>query len=158
MTELHVAQLNVARARGPMTGPVMAGFVALLEEINALAERSPGFVWRLQDEHGDATQIHAFGDPLVIVNLTVWESIDDLFRFAYRSDHVDVFRRRREWFVPYGGPNLVLWLIPSGSIPSIEEARDRLVHLAERGPTVHAFTLKARFDGPARDPLAAVPE
>jgi hypothetical protein len=112
MTDFAIAQLNVGRARGLMDDPVMAGFVGRLAEINALAEASPGFIWRLKDEAGDATSIRAFDDPRVIVNLTMWSTIEDLFDFAYRTSHVELFRGRRAWFEPYGSPHLVLWWQP----------------------------------------------
>lgn len=143
----QLAQLNVARARAPLEEPVMDGFVSRLAEINALGEASPGFVWRLKDDlSGDATAIRAFDDPLVIVNLTVWTGIDELAAFAYRTRHAEIFRARRDWFGPFGGPSLVLWWVPAGHRPTIEEARARLDHLAVHGPTPHAFTIKARFD------------
>jgi hypothetical protein len=145
----HLAQLNVGRTVAPIDDPRMAGFVDRLAEINALAERSPGYVWRLKDESGDATSIHVFDDPLVIVNLTVWESPDQLADFAYRTAHVEVLRQRSSWFEPYGAPYLVLWWIPAETIPDVEEAKRRLNLLAERGPTPEAFTLKARFPSPS---------
>jgi Domain of unknown function (DUF3291) len=144
----HLAQLNVGRTVGPIDDPLLADFVANLDPINALGDASPGFVWRLQDEFGAATTIRAFDDPLMIVNLTVWESIETLREFAYRSGHVEFLRRRREWFVPLGGPSLVLWWVPAGHRPTIEEARERLERLTADGPTRDAFTLKVPF--PAR--------
>lgn len=148
-TDRQLAQLNIGRAAGPMDGPVMADFVANLDRINALGDASPGFVWRLQDETGAATSIRAFEDPRMIVNLTVWESIETLRQFAYQSVHVEVLRRRREWFLPLDGPSLVLWWVPSGHRPTVGEARERLERLAADGPTPHAFTLKTSF--PAAD-------
>lgn len=146
MTGLAIAQLNVGRAFGLMDEPVMAGFVNRLAEINALAESSPGFIWRLKDEGGgNATSIHAFDDPQVIVNLTMWASIEELFEFTYRTVHVELFRGRREWFEPYGKPHLVLWWQPADEPPTIEEAKRRLGLLTELGPTPDAFTLKIRF-------------
>ena len=145
MTELAIAQLNVGRALGPMDGPVMAGFVDRLAEINALADASPGFIWRLKDEAGNATSIRAFDDPRVIVNLSMWASIEDLFDFAYRTTHVELFRGRKAWFEPHGSPHLVLWWHPASDPPTIEEAKRRLELLTERGPTAEAFTLKVRF-------------
>jgi hypothetical protein len=145
-----LAQLNVARARARLEEPVMDGFVSRLAEINMLGEASPGFVWRLTDELGsNATAIRAFDDPLVIVNLTVWTGIDELAAFAYRTRHAELFRARRDWFGPFGGPSLVLWWVPAGHRPTIEEARARLDHLAAHGPTAHAFTIKARFEPPS---------
>ena len=145
MTDLAIAQFNVGRARGPMDGPIMAGFVDRLAEINALAEASPGFLWRLKDEAGNATSIRAFEDPRVIVNLSMWTSIEELFAFAYRTTHVELFRGRRAWFEPYGSPHLVLWWLPATERPTIEEAIRRLDLLAERGPTAEAFTLRTSF-------------
>jgi uncharacterized protein DUF3291 len=141
----HLAQLNVGRTVAPIEDPLLADFVANLDPINALGDASPGFVWRLQDEFGAATSIRAFDDPLMIVNLTVWESIEALREFAYRSGHVEFLRRRREWFVPLGGPSLVVWWIPAGHRPTIEEARERLERLTADGPTPDAFTLRVPF-------------
>jgi hypothetical protein len=143
---VELAQLNIGRALAPLDDPLMDGFVNRLAEINGLAELTPGFVWRLTDILGeDATGIRAYPDPLIIVNLTVWAGIDQLSDFAYRSTHVELFRARREWFVPLQGPTLVLWWVPTGVRPTIEEARARLEHLAAHGPTAHAFTFKQRF-------------
>lgn len=141
----HLAQLNIGRTVAPIDHPLLADFVANLDPVNALGDASPGFVWRLQDEFGAATSIRAFDDPLMIVNLTVWESIESLREFAYRSGHVAFLRRRREWFVPLDGPSLVLWWVPAGHRPTIEEARERLERLTADGPTPAAFTLKVPF-------------
>ncbi len=146
MRSVELAQLNIARAVAPLDDPLMDGFVTRLAEINGIAERSPGYVWRLTDVLGsDATGVRAYDDPLVIVNLTVWTGIDPLFDFAYRSTHVEVLRARRDWFVPLDGPTLVLWWVRAGVRPTIEEAVARLDHLAANGPTARAFTMKARF-------------
>ena len=145
MNGLAIAQLNVGRALGPMDGPVMAGFANRLDEINALAESSPGFLWRLKDEAGNATSIHVFEDPRVIINLTMWASIEELFQFTYRTEHVELFRGRKAWFEPHGSPHLVLWWHPANEPPTIDEAKRRLKLLTERGPTPEAFTLKVRF-------------
>ena len=144
-TPHHLAQLNVARLLAPIDAPQLADFVARLEPVNALAEATPGFVWRLQTEDGDATAIRAFDDEMILVNMSVWESIDALAEFVYRSDHVDVMRRRREWFEHDAQPYLVLWWIPAGTTPTVEEARARLEHLRELGPTPHAFTFRQPF-------------
>jgi hypothetical protein len=169
MSGFELAQLNIARARAPLDEPAMDGFVSRLAEINALGEASPGFVWRLTDASGgDATGIRAYDDPLIIVNLTVWAGIDELFAFAYRTRHVELFRARHDWFVPLGSPSLVLWWVPAGHRPTIAEARERLDHLAEHGSTAHAFSLKSRFDPdgaaaapprpePATEPAAGAP-
>ena len=136
----HLAQINIGRLRGPLGSAVVAGFEAGLDAMNALAEASPGFVWRLQDEGGDATQIALYDDPLVIVNVSVWESVDALRAYAYDTAHRDFLRRRREWFERMDEPHLALWWVPAGHLPTGAEARDRLAHLAAHGPSARAFT------------------
>jgi hypothetical protein len=144
----HLAQLNIGRTHYPIEHPRMGGFVGRLAEINALAERTPGYVWRLQGESGDATGFKPTDDPLVILNLTVWETADQLYDYTYHSDHTQVFRTRHNWFEPWPGPHLVLWWIPAGSTPTIDEALARLARLAADGPSPDAFTLKVRFPPP----------
>jgi hypothetical protein len=144
----EIAQLNLARAIAPLDSPQLAGFVERLDEINMLAERSPGFCWRLQGESGNATDVRVGDDPLVIVNLTVWESVEALHDFTYRSDHKTVFSRRFEWFFRLGGPSSVLWWQPGGVRPTLDEAMRRLDLLAREGPTPEAFTFKHRFPAP----------
>jgi hypothetical protein len=129
-----------------MDDPIIDDFRVNLDPINALAEVSPGYVWRLQDESGNATGIKPFGDDLEIVNLTVWESIDALAEFTYRSGHVEVLRRRREFFEPASTPILCLWWIPEGTIPTVDDAIARLEHLRAHGPTPTAFTFRHRFE------------
>ena len=145
----HIAQLNVGRALTPLDSPGMAEFMALLDPINALADRSPGFVWRLEDDEGTgATGIKVTDDDQFIVNMSVWESIEALRAFVYDSAHLPVMRRRREWFERFGRPFIVLWWVPAGHVPTVEEAMDRLALLEARGPTPEAFTFKVRFDPP----------
>jgi hypothetical protein len=141
----HVAELNIGRTVASLDDPALADFVDNLALINGLGDASPGFAWRLQDEFGAATTIRAFEDPLMIVNLTVWETVEALRAFAYRTAHVDYLRRRREWFEPLDGPSLVLWWVPAGHRPTMDEARERLDRLAAGGPTPAAFTLKTTF-------------
>ena len=146
MTDHHLAQLNVGRLREPLDSPASAGFVVGLKPVNALADATPGFVWRLTDEGGeDATSIHPNGDDM-IVNLSVWESLEALWDFAYRSDHLDFVRRRREWFVRPSEPIAVLWWVPAGHVPSVEEAMSRLALLREKGPGPEAFTFRDSYD------------
>lgn len=145
----HIAQLNVARAVAPFDDPVMSDFMARLDEINGLGDSSPGFVWRLKGDGGTSIELRSDDDPLFVVNLTVWESIDDLFAFTYRSEHKTVFARRFDWFERRSGPSVCLWWQPAGTIPSLEEALRRLGHLEEHGPTAEAFTFKQRFPPPA---------
>jgi hypothetical protein len=146
----HLAQLNVALLRAPIGSPQLATFVELLEPSNALADGSPGFVWRLQSDDGDATAIRAYDDERIIVNLTVWESLEALRGYVFGSRHVDVLRRRREWFRAMAESHLALWWIPAGEIPSVEDARDRLERLRRDGPTPHAFTIREPFPAPDR--------
>ncbi|MEY2450688.1 MAG: hypothetical protein QOD92_262 [Acidimicrobiaceae bacterium] len=143
---MHLAQLNVGRLRAPMDDPIIDDFRTNLDPINALAEVSPGYVWRLQDEDGNATGIKPFGDELEIINLTVWESIDALADFTYRSAHKEILRRRREFFEAPNQPIVCLWWIPEGTIPTIEDAISRLEHLRAHGPTPTAFTFRERFE------------
>ena len=147
MAGYHLAQLNIARLRAPLDSPELADFVALLPEINGLAERSPGYVWRLQDESGDATALRPF-EPDVIVNLTVWESVESLREFTYRTAHLEPMRRRREWFFVPDGPHLVLWWIEPGTVPTMAEASDRLALLTRSGPSPEAFTLRVPHPAP----------
>ena len=143
---MHVALFNIATLRAPMDDPLIDDFRNNLDPINALAEASPGFVWRLQDESGNATNITPYPDPMVITNMAVWESIDGVADFTYRSGHLDFLRRRREFFEHDAAPFLVLWWIPEGHVPSMDEAMARLEHLREHGPSPHAFTFRHRFD------------
>jgi hypothetical protein len=142
VSEMHLAQLNVATLVAPIDSPELAVFVAGLDRINAIAESSPGFVWRLVGEGNDATSLRPFPDPDVIVNLSVWTSRDALRSFMYRTDHASFLRRRREWFRPMDTPAVVLWHVPAGHLPSLDEARERLDALTLNGPSPHAFGLR----------------
>jgi hypothetical protein len=144
----HLAQLNIGRTQFPLDDPRMAGFVDRLAEVNTLAEASQGYVWRLQGDSGDATGFKVSDDPLVIVNLTVWESADQLYAFTYHTAHIEVFRGRHAWFERWPGPHLVLWWVRAGSIPDLPEALARLDRLAANGPSPDAFTLNVRFPPP----------
>lgn len=150
---LHLAQANVARARGEMTDTMMEEFVALLPEINALADGSPGFVWRLQTEEGDATAVRAYDDTRMLFNLSVWEDLESLREYVYGGGHAAVMRRRREWFERFEGAYVALWWIEAGRLPTVEEAVARLAHLDEHGPTPHVFTFARAFgpDGTAAE-------
>lgn len=151
----HLAQLNVARALAPLEDPLLADFMAALDRVNALAEASPGFVWRLQAEDGNATSIRAYDDPRMIVNMSVWESIEALFDFTYCSGHAKIMGRRRKWFEKLEAPHLVLWWVPAGHRPGLDEAMARLEQLEREGPTLAAFTFKTRFPSPDAVPVAA---
>jgi len=148
MSAYELAQLNIGIIRGPMDSPIMAEFVANLARINALADASPGFVWRLQTEAGDATTIRPFDDPNQLVNMSVWSDADALRRFVYRSAHAEILRRRREWFEPLTEAIMVLWWVPRGHRPTVVEAMARLTLLRANGPTPEAFTFRQTFPPP----------
>lgn len=141
----HLAQLNIGRLLHPLDAAETKGFVDELEPVNALADAAPGFVWRLQTDEGDATAIQLFDDDLMIVNLSVWESVEALRAFLQSGRHLEVMRRRRSWFVRLGEAHLVLWWIPAGRAPTPAEALARLEVLRRNGPTVEAFTLRRVF-------------
>jgi hypothetical protein len=141
----HLAQINIGRTRASLDDPSMADFVENLTRINSLGHNTPGFVWQLLTEDGDSTGFRIADDDRLIVNMTVWESIEALFDFTYQSQHVEFFRRHREWFEKMNTPSLVLWWIPAGHQPTLEEAVDRLRYLEQHGPTPLAFTFRHRF-------------
>lgn len=156
MSDYQLAQVNIAHMLAPLTDPIMADFINNLDRINALADEATGFVWRLQTEDGDATSLRVFDNEMLIVNMSVWESIDELFQYTYGSDHVDVFRRRRDWFDKLDQHHLALWWIPEGHIPTTEEAKEKLTHMDKYGATPAAFTFKKRFT--VKQMLAYQPE
>jgi hypothetical protein len=141
----HLAQFNVATLHHPLDDPRMAGFVELLDPVNALADAAPGFVWRLVEEgEADATGMRPAGDD-VIINYSVWESAEALWDFAYRSAHLETMRRRREWFQRHLEAHLVLWWVPAGRIPTVAEALERLALLRAQGPSPRAFTFSSAY-------------
>ncbi|HYS12517.1 MAG TPA: DUF3291 domain-containing protein [Burkholderiaceae bacterium] len=144
MSKFELAQLNIAVLKAPLESPVMAEFVANLDRINAVAEAAPGFVWRLQTEEGDATALRPLGEN-VLVNMSVWRDVEALNRYVYKSAHVEVMRRRKEWFERMAQAYLVLWWVPRGHRPTIVEAKQRLDLLRADGPTPRAFTFRNAF-------------
>jgi len=147
--EWHLAQVNIGRLRARVDDPLIADFVAALDRINALADAAPGFVWRLQTEDGNATAIRpADDDELLAINLSVWESVEALADYVYRSAHVELMRRRREWFERFSTSYVALWWTQAGTIPTVPEAMDRIAQLDRHGPTPKAFTFKHRFAPP----------
>ena len=145
MSSYHLVQSNVARMLGPIEDPVMAGFVERLEPLNALADASPGFVWRYQTDERDATEVRVFNDELILFNMSVWESVEALENFVYRSNHVEALQKKAEWFERANRASLVLWWIEAGHIPSVEEAKERFDILWSNGPNAEVFTFKDRF-------------
>lgn len=147
-TGWELAEINVARLRAPLDDPQLANFTGNLDRINALAESSPGFVWRLQTEDGNATAMRPYEDETIIINVSMWESVAVLGDYVYRSGHVDLLRRKREWFHRFGEAAVVLWWVPAGERPSLAEALDRLDHLRAYGPSERAFTFATAFPAP----------
>jgi hypothetical protein len=150
----HLAQYNIARLIAPLDDPRLQPFMAALDPLNQLADRSPGFVWRHQTEEGNSTSVRVREDPMILINFSAWESIEALWEYAYKSAHAEIYRRRREFFELHETPYLVLWWVPAGHEPTVEEAEQRLLHLEQHGPTPNAFTLKQRFPAPV---LSAAP-
>src|ERR1035438_9493012 len=142
MSQYHIAQVNIGRVKAPIEDPIMAGFVNRLVEINALADGSPGFVWRLQTSAGDATYLRPYDDDRILVNMSVWESVETLRRYVYQTAHVELLRRRQQWFEQFVGVYTALWWVPAGHIPGVDEAKKRLAHLEQHGPSQFAFTFK----------------
>lgn len=147
MSNFELAQLNVAAMKAPLESPNMADFVANLDRINALAEASPGFVWRLQTEEGDATAMRPMGEEM-LVNLSVWMDAESLVDYVYKSAHVEIMRRRKEWFESMREAYVVLWWVPKGHRPTALEAVSRLQLLRAQGPTSEAFTLGKPYPAP----------
>ena len=141
----HLAQVNMGRIRAPLDDPLMAGFMARLDELNALADCSPGFVWRLQTSEGNATYFRPYEDDRILLNMSVWETVEALKHYVYRTVHAQVLRQRHEWFEKFSGAFIALWWVPVGHIPSIDEARKRIAHLNAHGPTQFAFDFKKIF-------------
>jgi hypothetical protein len=147
MSTYQLAQLNIANMKAPLESPSMADFGANLQRINALAEASPGYIWRFQDEAGDATAFRPFGDDM-LVNLSVWRDVQALSDYVYTSAHTEVLKRRQEWFSKVDTVHMVLWWVPAGYRPSVQEAAERLALLRERGASVQAFSFRQAFAAP----------
>lgn len=148
MSRHQLAQLNIGIIKAPLESPIMADFMGNLDRINALAEASPGFVWRLKTDEGNATALRPTDDPNLLLNMSVWEDAESLSRFVFKSSHIEIMRRRREWFERMVEAYLVLWWVPQGHRPTIEEAMARLALLRKDGPTPDAFTFRAAFPPP----------
>ena len=153
----HLAQINIGRILAPLDGPELRPFVDNLDRINALAEQSPGFVWRLTGEGDNATDIHAFDDPTMLMNMSVWTDLASLGAYVYRSDHIEIMRRRREFFETPTEAIMALWWVPAGTVPTIAEGIARLERLRRNGPTPHAFTFRQPFPPAAEsEPVAPI--
>lgn len=148
----YLAQVNIAMMKAPLTDPLMAGFVARLDEINALAERSKGFVWRLQTDEENAEQVAAFERDGMVFNLTLWRSIEALRDFVYKTLHKELIAAREQWFKKMEGPSMALWWVPRDHLPTIDEAILRLDRLELLGPSQNSFTFAKPFSPPVRRP------
>jgi hypothetical protein len=145
MAGYRIAQVNIARMKGRLDHPIMAGFVRRLNEINVLADKSPGFVWRLQTPGGSATYLRPYGDDRILFNMSVWENVESLKHYVYRTAHAELLRQRHEWFEKVSAVYTALWWVPAGHIPGVDEAKKRLAHLEAHGPTQFAFTFKSLY-------------
>lgn len=145
MTDFHLAQLNIGRMLAPVDSEIMVGFTSKLDEINALADEAEGFVWRLQTDEGDATALRPFDDDMMIVNMSVWESREALHTYTYKTVHAQFIKNRKEWFERLSTPHMVLWWIPAGHIPTVEEALEKLAVFEDKGATAEAFTFSKLF-------------
>ncbi|WP_214407653.1 DUF3291 domain-containing protein [Pseudonocardia lacus] len=154
---MQLAQVNIALPVAPLSTPELAGFVAELEPLNALADGAPGFVWRMQTEDGDATAVRGFGDDRLIVNMSVWTSVEALAGYVYSGHHREVMARRRQWFSRMREAFQVLWWVPDGTRPTVADAEERLDHLRRNGPTPRAFTFRSPFPAPDAVPGAPAP-
>jgi len=144
----QLAQVNIARAHALIDDLLMAGFVARLDQINTLAESSPGFIWRLKTDEGNATAIQVYDDERILFNLSVWESPQHLRQFVYRSAHAEVMKQRKTWFERFGEAYMALWWIAPGHIPTIAEAKERLAYLQLNGESEFAFSFSSLFPAP----------
>jgi len=147
----HLAQINIGRLVAPLDDPKIAGFAAQLDPINALADAAPGFVWRLQSASGNATELAYNDDPFVIVNMSVWTSVEALHNYVYTSRHIEAFRDRAKWFEKMDKPHYCLWWIPAGHIPGVSEGRERLEHYQQHGPTPYSFWFSKLFPAPVQE-------
>lgn len=150
MSRYQLAQLNIAALKAPLDSPELKDFVDNLDRINELAEKSPGFVWRLKGDGNDATSLRPMGED-IIVNMSVWRDAGALRDFVYKSPHAQIMRRRREWFTRMANAYMVLWWVPEGHEPTLAEAAARLEHLRRHGPTAEAFTFGEAYGPPDAD-------
>lgn len=158
-TAYELAQVNIARLKAPLDSPQLKDFVDSLDPVNADADAADGFVWRLQSEEGDATDISVFGDPWLIINMSVWRDTNALTAFMYQGRHREMLARRKEWFERVEEAMVTMWWVPAGHRPTVAEAEARLLHLRTHGPTPYAFTLRASFPPGGVEPLTGeVPE
>jgi hypothetical protein len=148
-TTYELAQVNIARLKFPLDSPELKDFVEALDPVNAVADAADGFIWRLQSETGDATDVPVFGDEWLIVNMSVWRDTNALTAFMYQGQHRELLGRRHEWFERVREVMTTLWWVETGHRPTVAEAEERLLHVREHGPTERAFTLRTSFPPPS---------
>lgn len=142
---MQLAQVNIAEMLAPINDPIMEDFVNNLDRINELAEQSDGFVWRLKGDEGNATAITVFDNLFLIINMSVWKNMEALFNFTYSTDHVEILKRKKEWFHKMPRMHMAFWYVEDSHEPSPEEAKERLYYLQEHGETPYAFSFKSKF-------------
>lgn len=140
----HLAQVNIAKRLAPLDDPIMQDFINNLDKINAIADLSAGFIWRLQDED-KVEAVSVFQDDSLIINMSVWEDLDSLFNYTYNSGHIEVFKRKKEWFSKMKMMHMAFWYIPEGYEPTFQDAKDRLDYLNKHGDSPYAFSFKSKF-------------
>lgn len=143
---MHLAQVNIAKMKAPIDSPIMADFVNNLDRINALAEKSQGFIWRLKGEENDATAIRVFEDDFLIINMSVWENAELLKDYVYKSLHVEILKRKKEWFEKMDQMHMALWYVEKDQAPTPQEAKERLEYLQTHGETPYAFSFRSKFN------------
>ncbi len=148
MADYHIAQVNIGRLVAPLDDPQVSGFIERLDEINALADSSPGFVWRLKGDNNNATYVRPYDDDTIMVNMSVWESLAYLREYVYSSQHSELIKRRKDWFQKFDGAFMALWWVPAGHIPTTDEAKERLEYLRTHGDSPYAFSFKTPFTPP----------
>ncbi|USQ83460.1 DUF3291 domain-containing protein [Streptomyces phaeoluteigriseus] len=153
-TAFELAQVNLSRLKFPLDSPELKDFVDALDPVNADAEAADGYVWRLQSEEGNATDVPVFGDRWLIINLTTWRDVNALTAYMYQGRHREMLARRREWFDRVQEAMTALWWVPAGHRPTVAEAESRLLHLRAHGPTPYAFTLRTSFPAQGAEPVA----
>jgi hypothetical protein len=152
MNQYHLAEINIAKMKGvDINDPIMKEFVDNLDLVNTLAEKSEGFVWRLKDESSNATNLNPYNDEQIIVNVSVWENIETLEDYMYKTFHSEFLKRRKEWFLKFGKAHTAMWWIPAGQIPTLEEAVEKLDYLQQNGPSQLVFDLRNKFPAPTEE-------
>jgi hypothetical protein len=144
----YLAQINIAKLIEPIDSPLLEDFVGDLDRINKIAEESKGFIWRLEDESGNALNVNPLNDPTLIVNMSVWETVEDLKKFVYYSGHIEVFIKRAKWFEKMNTPHMALWWVRKDELPSAEDAKNKLLELENHGESQSSFSFKKLFEMP----------